>query len=236
VESVESVDDSGNPVTSWMVVDGQLAVLSGTTTAVAPRGSATAYSFLIKDAKARPAHWNRCTAVRYRVNASGLPTGAMTEIKTALGKLALASGLTFTYAGGTTVVPYSTDSWVSKIPSTQPAELYIAFSTATTVPRLAGTVAGIGGPYATVSSDGIREPRIVKGGVTIDRNSPAKAGFGDGTSRGTMILHELGHATNLGHSTDVYQTMYPYINAKSRGAYQRGDLAGLAKLKTYGCF
>jgi hypothetical protein len=236
VEAVEAVDGSGKPVTSWMVVDGQLAVLSGTTSVVAPQGSATAYSFLIKDSKARAAHWNRCTTVRYRVNPSGLPAGAMTEITTAIAKLAVGSGLKFAYAGTTTVVPYSTDTWVSRIPATQPAEIYIAFSTSTTVPRLAGSVAGIGGPYATVSSTGVREPKIVKGGVTIDRVSPAKPGFADGTSRGTMILHELGHAANLGHSSDITQTMYPYIQAKSRGAYQRGDLAGLAKLRAYSCF
>ena len=238
-EVVEAVDDRGTPVRQWHVADGVVSsrlAVNGTQGAVAPRGSSTAYSFLARDLKGRPAHWNRCSVIRYRVNPTYLPAGGLTEIKTAIGELAAGSGITFSYAGATSVIPYRTDDWVSRIPSTQPAELYVAFSSASVVPVLAGATAGIGGPYYVTSSASTREPRIVKAGVTLDRNTSLKAGFGDGYYRGTVLLHELGHATNLGHTSEQYQTMHPKVTSVSRSAYQRGDLAGLAELATYACF
>ena len=205
-----------------------------TSTKPAATSTSTAYAFLSKDASGRPAHWDRCTTITYRVNPSGLPSGAMTDIQGALSRLSSASGLRFSYVGTTTVVPYSSSNWANQIPSTQAADLYLAFTDAAHVSYLAGSVAGVGGPFWT--SDGTREPRIVRAGVSVDTAAGVTPGFTNGASRGTLLLHELGHAVNLDHVSDPVQVMYPAITSQSRPAYQAGDLAGLAKLATYSCF
>ncbi|MGN6245699.1 MAG: matrixin family metalloprotease [Motilibacteraceae bacterium] len=210
------------------------ATTTTTTKPAATSTGSTAYAFLSKDSAGRPAHWNRCSTITYRVNPANLPSGAMTDIQGALSRLSTASGLRFSYAGTTTVVPYSSSSWASSIPSTQPADLYIAFTDAAHVSYLAGSVAGVGGPFW--SSDGTREPRIVRAGVALDTAAGVTPGFTNGASRGTLLLHELGHATNLDHVSDPVQVMYPSITSQSRPAYQAGDLAGLAKLAAYPCF
>ncbi|HEU4675615.1 MAG TPA: matrixin family metalloprotease [Motilibacteraceae bacterium] len=208
-----------------------------TTAATKPAATSTTsteFAFLSKDSSGRPAHWDRCSTITYRVNPANLPSGAMTDIQGALSRLSAASGLTFQYVGTTTVVPYSSSSWANAIPSSQPADLYIAFTDAAHVAYLAGSVAGVGGPFW--SSDGTREPRIVRAGVALDTAAGVTPGFTNGASRGTLLLHELGHAVNLDHVTDPVQVMYPSITSQSRPAYQAGDLAGLANLATYPCF
>jgi hypothetical protein len=208
-----------------------------TTAATKPAATSTtstAFAFLSKDSSGRPAHWDHCSTITYRVNPANLPSGAMDDIKGALSRLSAASGLTFSYAGTTTVVPYSSSSWANAIPSSEAADLYIAFTDAAHVSYLAGSVAGVGGPFW--SSDGTREPRIVRAGVALDTAAGVTPGFTNGASRGTLLLHELGHAVNLDHVSDPVQVMYPSITSQSRPAYQAGDLAGLAKLATYSCF
>jgi hypothetical protein len=207
------------------------AATTGSRTVSTLRGSSSAYRFLAVD-NGKPAHWNRCRTIRYRVNPSGIPSGALADVKEAVRRLSAASGLRFSYAGTTTVVPYSNSRW-SRIPSGQAADIFLAFSTAAKVSGLRGSVAGMGGPLYQRTS---REPRIVLGGVVIDRATSLHPGFAAGASRGTLLLHELGHAINLGHVSDGYQVMYPSLSSRSRGDYQRGDRAGLTKLRSYGCF
>jgi hypothetical protein len=220
--------------------DSSVRVVAEPTTRTAATMSATsstAYGFMAKDSAGRPAHWNRCSLIRYRVNTAALPSTsratALSEVHAAMTKLGAAHGLKFDYAGSTTVVPYTTD-WGAKIPSTQPAEIYLAWSTEAKVPALAGSIAGLGGP--SYSTGGSREPRVVRGGVTLDVAAKVAPGFGTGATRGALLLHEIGHAANLAHVSDKYQVMYPSLTSVSRGDYQTGDKAGLAKLRSYPCF
>lgn len=203
--------------------------------ASAVRATSTApFAYLASDTKARPAHWNRCATISYRVNPAGLPTGGLAEVKTALAKLSKASGLRFAYAGTTSVVPYASAGWGNNVPAGQPAGLYIAWSDAAHVSYLQGDVAGIGGPY--YQSDSTREPQIVRAGVTLDRAAKVGRGFGAGPRTGTLLLHELGHTVNLNHVNDPTEVMNPAVTATSHGDYQAGDLAGLRRLAAYPCF
>ncbi len=203
-------------------------------TTAAKRALATSpsYSFLGTDTLGNPAHYDRCTPVRYRVNIGGAPSTFSADLSRALGQLSAASGVTFTYAGTTSVVPYSTADWTSRTPGD--AELYVAWTTPTAVPALAGSTAGIGGnAYGWASG---QLPRITISGVSLDSTAKLPAGFGTGATTGALLLHELGHATNLAHVSDQRQVMYPTLTSLTRPAYQAGDLAGLSKLKSYPCF
>lgn len=202
---------------------------------VAPKkalAASASYAFLGTDGAGHPAHFNRCTPVRYLVNPAGAPATFTADLSKALGLLSKASGLTFTYAGSSTVVPYSTTAWASRTPGN--GELYIAWATPTRVSSLAGATAGIGGNFYGWSTGQL--PRISVAGVTLDATAKLPAGFGTGASTGSLLLHELGHAVNLAHVSDQRQTMYPSLTASTRPAYQAGDLAGLAKLKALPCF
>lgn len=191
------------------------------------------YSFMSTDASKRPAHWDRCTPIRYRVNATGAPAGAAAEVHEAVRRLASASGLSFRHVGSSTVVPYNGGDWTRALDA-EKADLVVAWATPTQVPQLAGGTAGLGGPvYQTVAG---REPRIVKGAVVLDRTERIAAGFANGATRGALLMHELGHAVNLGHVSAKGQLMEPLLTPSHRAAYQSGDVAGLKALASYSCF
>ena len=192
------------------------------------------YAFLATDAQGRPAHWNRCSPVRYRVNTAGAPSGSLAEVQTALGKVSAATGLRFSYAGSTSVVPFTDSAWANATPAAQSGDLYIAWSDEAHVSYLAGSVAGVGGPI--YRSDGSREPQIIRGGVTLDRATRVARGFGAGVRSGTLLMHELGHTMNLGHVEDPTEVMYGTVNSASHGDYQAGDVAGMRALAAYTCF
>lgn len=192
------------------------------------------YAFLATDAQGRPAHWDRCSPVRYRVNTAGAPAGALAEVRTALDKLSTATGLRFAYAGASSVVPFSDPGWGGAIPQAQTGDLYIAWSDEAHVSYLGGSVAGVGGPI--YRSDGSREPQVFRAGVSLDRATRVARGFGPGVRSGTLLMHELGHAMNLGHVSDPAEVMYGTVTSASRGDYQSGDVAGLRALAAYSCF
>ena len=51
------------------------------------------------------------------------------------------------------------------------------------------------------------------------------AGGGRQSTRGSLLLHELGHAIGLNHVTDKRQVMYPVILPQA-AQYASGDLRG----------
>jgi hypothetical protein len=68
---------------------------------------------------------------------------------------------------------------------------------------------------------------LVPSGIT-----KLKAGFGAGRTQGSVILHELGHATGLQHPTSRAVLMYPTLTTAAPNGYAAGDRAGLDKLGT----
>lgn len=199
------------------------------------------------------ARWNPCQkAVTYRVNlkyAASTTAGrtkALKDVKGAIARLSAATGITFRYAGGTTLIPKDTStSWSSRQTN---AEIYVAWvkqtSSAGRTNLLgragSGWAAGSGGyayKFWKVGGDPWRGA-TGRGFVVLDsaQNKKFAAGFGSGTTRGELLLHELGHVVGLNHVAQSAQVMYPTIRKSSRTAYASGDLTGLKRVgRSQGC-
>ena len=191
-----------------------------------------------------PMRWNGCQpAVTWKVNMAAVPTdqrsAVLSETKTAVGRIATYTGMTFSYKGSTTEVPQ-----VGSMPK-QTAELVIAYTSPTkTTYALSGSVLGQGGLYAawvSRTSNGATTytTAALRGFVVLDTPQllgQTKAGFGTGLRRTNVLLHELGHAFGLAHVDTNTQQMYPVISSASPSGMALGDRGGLYRLgKPAGC-
>ena len=178
------------------------------------------------------ARWDACQVISYRVNPARMPAGALRDVHEAFRRISAATGLRFSYAGATAYVPYRKGS------NAGPAntDMAIAWATPRQVPGLAGRVLGLGG-YAAVGETGSWN-RITQGVAVLDSTRRLAAGFAShrSTTRGLLLLHELGHALGLDHVDDRRQVMYPVLLPRA-ARYAGGDLRGLAAVgAARGCF
>lgn len=185
--------------------------------------------------------WNPCAVIRYRVNYGNAPAGALTDIKSAVARVAWATGMTFAYDGATTVVP--TTSYGVNAPLSSRPPLVFAWAAAGTGTGKSnllsgGNQAGVGGWRARGWSIGseVHKTRIFTGFVVLNTSSKGlPAGFGSGRlSRGGLLMHELAHAVGLNHVADRSQVMNPVLGPNA--SWGAGDLAGLRKVgRPAGC-
>lgn len=205
------------------------------------------------DGQSVVARWNPCQkAITYRINtkyAAPSKAGrakARKDVKGAVARLSAATGMSFRYTGSTSLIPKDTaSSWSSR---QRGAEIYIAWvkqsksAGRTNLLGRAGSgwAAGSGGyayKFWKVGNDPWRGA-IGRGFVVLDssQNKKFKGGFGSGTTRGDLLLHELGHVMGLNHAAAASQVMYPTIQKRDTSAYASGDLTGLAQLgRAQGC-
>lgn len=212
-------------------------------------GDVNDYTFLTTSTLANGssafASWDRCLMpIRYKINTTNMPAGALADLQEALRRITAVSGYTFRFDGSTTVMPRSSQDWFQPMVQTNPttgaissndADLYIAFSNAATTPALAGNVAAIGGPI-TYSPSTSRGPKVLFGSLIVDTEAPMLDGFGTGVYRGTIMMHELGHALNLGHASESVEVMYPNVGSTSKSLFQKGDITGFRRLYANPCF
>jgi hypothetical protein len=164
------------------------------------------------------ARFNPCQAITWKFNQNGGYASSLADVQGAFDRLAKASGLTFGYAGPTSVDPRpgSYD---------RTATITVGFTTPAQVGSLAGSTAGQGGG-AWTTHDGYGE--MVRATLVLDRTESLRAGFtrkGSATW-GQVMEHEIGHTLGLGHASGRRQLMYGVASSRNHklGA---GDKAGL---------
>lgn len=190
-----------------------------------PAGRATQHSY----STSGPARWNPCATIGYRVNARQATAGATADVKEAFRRMSQATGFRFVYRGTTRRIPQAGgNSWY-------PAGTHIVVAWArpsqTTMlngyPRAAGVGAAItSGGYR--NGDGTSVSKILRGAVVVNSRYTYRGGFGAGTTRGDIVLHEIGHTLGLGHTAATRQIMYSRMTSYA-ARLGRGDLNGLYK-------
>jgi hypothetical protein len=198
--------------------------------------------------------WSPCTTNRagtvtthtitYRVNTGG-SAARVALVQTALADVTSASGLRFRYLGTTTYVPHyavlhyaSGDRYMfnaSQQRAATGAELVIGWVAASRSNLFSGTEAGVGTKSWGGSS--ASQTRITEGAALLKLGVRLLNGFSAGSSTGSLLLHEIGHAVGLEHVSERTQIMYPALGTWTPAAYGTGDRAGLRIVgRPAGCF
>lgn len=176
-----------------------------------------------------------CRTLTYRVRGKRLPKGALKDIKTTFRLVSEATGLKFRYDGKTKRVPWKGSS--GRYRSYGESNFLVGYVSPKEVPSVKG-VSGLGGspsiwPSRRDSMGVTNESHVA---INVDPSFKAPGGFGAGFTRGSLLMHEVGHAVGLDHAMKKYQIMgYDHV---SLGAAQwgKGDLAGLRKVgRDRGC-
>ncbi len=198
---------------------------------------APGYAFLFADDEGcLPVRFNPCEPVPYVINDALAPPGGVADVEEAIARLAEATGITFVDAG-------RTDEPLDQgRPAYQPdrygmrwAPILIGWSELGSGqgPDAAGDdiiVAGRGRPLRVgdVLVSGVLE---LNADVILNRDTQERlpGGFGEGITRGRVILHELGHVVGLGHPASRAQLMYAELadHTSSTVQFGVGDRIGL---------
>jgi hypothetical protein len=98
--------------------------------------------------------------------------------------------------------------------------IWVAFVEPQEGTNVAGSVLGHGGVLTLDST-------IVGGHVVVSNDEDANPGFGPGHAVGSVLLHELCHAMNLGDVDVQAELMYPFATTLAHVHFGPGDLLGL---------
>ena len=197
-----------------------------------PRGLGRfAYMGTKPDDPSRPVTYDPCRRVEIEVNDAMAPPGAGRLLAGALTDMSAATGLVFEVVGRTDRPPRQ-DGGFGR-PRREP--VLVVWTDPTTVPALAGDVAGIGGSTPrlhTYSGD----HEYVTGLVALDapQLSPLLAQPGGHEGVRAIVLHELAHLVGLGHVDDHGELMHP--RSSRMLDFGPGDREGLAVLGSGRCY
>jgi hypothetical protein len=197
-----------------------------------PAGAAASYAFMHVNGDGTPARWNPCQPIPYFVNPASMPEGAATTVAEAFNRITALTGIVFVDSGGTSTIPWA--GGAAMLTAERGLGIYVAFADPSTVPHLAGPVAGMGGHFFT--SWPSTDMRVIAGALVVDVSETFDLGFTSGHSIGAVLEHELGHVMGLGHVDDPTQLMNPHASKSGPSTFQAGDRAGLQALQGGGCF
>lgn len=191
-----------------------------------------------------PYRWNPCQPIRYEVNLTSAPPGAMDDVREAVARISAATGIEFVEVGTTirTVDQQIGRAFQSRIPGEERFyPLLIEWVEHEHFDFVAETrkAAAFGIPFPGF---GDLARTYVSGAIAMDAGEDLPPGFGQRYGRGVVLMHELGHVMGLGHvastkeimwSPEVSETRLPNLSQTEWGP---GDLQGLAALgRDAGC-
>lgn len=208
------------------------------TTAFVPRAVssvATSYAFsTVLDGK--PVRFDPCTPIRWTSTTGRGPAGGLDVLKSAVARIAAATGTTWQYAGSTTAVP--TSAVLPKAPAASYPPVVVGWTDGAASDLLAGQPRSVLAMTRT-KWFGVQLPDGRKLGATrgavvaLDRTDvlPLRGA----ASWEAVVLHELAHAMGLAHVADTAQLMATIL-PRSVSDLQAGDRAGLARVgRAAGC-
>jgi hypothetical protein len=225
-----------SPSVHWSEPDAIAAGMATTTT------STSLYKFTTL-ISGKPVRWNPCAAIHWKYNPAGQPWwtrsdgtkySGFTVIRSALAKVAAATGTTWVYDGTTTSVP--TSKWLPTSTSNIRPVL-MGWSDGSHSDLLSGqpasTLAVTRTAYFKATVDGTTKA-ATKGMVIVFDKTNRLPGVGAQSWR-SVALHEVSHGMGLTHVSSSSQIMYPMLLTKYR-ELQSGDLSGLYRVgKSQGC-
>ena len=223
-------------VLSIAVVYGANAFFSVAPDVFRSSGDPSDYAFLQTDpADGQPIRYNPCEPIRYVINRTAAPEGAVDDLVASIALFEEAMDVDFVFDGSTDEVPrpdrpiYQPDrygagnwapilfAWVPPDRLLQPDDQAVGSAGSTYVENARGRFV------------------YVTGVVTFNSEAKLLPGFELGGSWGDVALHELGHVVGLAHVEDDTQVMYPDVTG-GEARLGSGDLAGLARLgRASGC-
>lgn len=174
------------------------------------------HTFLYRMSNGTFARWNPCAAIPYRVNYSGAPSFARSEVDKAVAKIEAATGLDLVNLGDTT-------AGNDRVPPSD-SKAVISFVSPAEAPSING-VAGLGGGSYYQAWNGY-DPYVAQGFVHINQTLNYSEGTGSTGLEG-LLLHEIGHMIGLDHVNASTEVMYPTMHNLPSGGYGPGDLEGL---------
>lgn len=220
-----------------VAVTGERAHTSAAATAAKAPDSSGAWRFSAMNPDGSPVRWDPCRPVYYAVNAAQAPyPSALSDVQQAMQEISAATGISFVFSGQvSTALTSGHADQVSRDGRGTDAAMLIGWARPDQSDVLGGGTNAPVGETVTSWSNTARG-NAYQGSVTVLNATKAdySPGFGPGFRWGSVLLHELGHAVGLAHTTVASQIMYAYVGG---GAYElgAGDRTGLARLGKGGC-
>jgi hypothetical protein len=208
---------------------------SSPTATTSPRSRVDgAFRFLERAAGGAPVRWNPCETITYAVNTRGATSPVRPDLKEALRRVTLATGVEFKSVGTTRetfIRAYLRMRYQGVIRKAELIVIWVDHDDYESILRglhdprpsvaFAKTMAGL---YA-------HRDQYFGGIIVMDADATAARGFGYRYAHGSVLLHELGHVMGLDHVKDPDQLMYagPHANFSVRD-FGPGDLEGLRRV------
>jgi hypothetical protein len=223
-------------VLSIAIAYGANALFSVAPDVIRSSGDPDSYAFLQTDPKTgEPVRYNPCEPIRYVINRSAAPEGAIVDLQESVRIFEDAMEVELVFDGYTAEIAsadrrsyqperYGKDAW---------APLLFAWVAPSDMLQPDDQAVGSAGSAYAANERG--RFVYVSGIITFNAQARLLSGFELGDSWGDVALHELGHVFGLAHVEDDSQVMYPDVTG-GEARLGAGDLAGLKKLgRAGGC-
>lgn len=174
-----------------------------------------------------PVAWSHAGPIPFVVRRTAGPPDGLELVLQALQRISNASGYRFTFQGLTETLPTAASA-------AGRTDLWIGWAFDDELPNLrdpsgdSSTILGVGGPTIT-AGPGAR-PAITGASAALRADQNTSAGFGPGVSMGNVLLHELGHALGLEHTTTDGTLMFPSLSTRQSDGLDASAVRALQSL------